>query len=926
MGQVRQVPAATAAVNAVAAGGEQAPARPPEVSNEAVKAEVPQVEEDPGFLLRPDVNPVTGEAAAVGNVDGSDLRLTAGGGSLSQEQAQMSLQGDLKEVRKASQEVSYQGGEFSLAFGDSQRVDRGTWDEKGEGEGTLVSEERSRVTLAGAGEGFVVGGDGTRTVAEGDGTKVKSAQVNANLLEGQINGGVGRTIKDAEGNTVKGAQVRAGLDVGANGIQNANAQGTLTRGKASLTVRGNAKYLVSPPVRTPAGFQVTLERQAGKGAGVGLGLTAESDHTRGSVEVKHFTTLAEAEAWRKGGRTIAEGGPTGREAAAMKPGDKFVESVRDTEAAGLSLGSVVQAGAKGATEVSEQRAFEMGTDGALMVTVDRSRGTGDEATLGSHGGSLGLSRAEKKTEQQKLKFDLRTPAGKAAYDLYQATGVVSEVGVTVVARAQSDERGNGMKGSLAGLAVNQGSRVVNGEAVHADGSRQRSVMGENTLGAAAPLLGNYSEKVALTQLQNTDSQGQKSKAYPITAEVEGSDGTDIGRTLARLSNTTFDPGQDVKASGKWNVTSAFSEAQMQALVAAVQKGDLHNAHGGVDDFGEVRKLKAALRGVRDPEVIRQALAAFVAETGTGGLQNLRDAAGGTQRTEVALQGDPYMNGAAGWAAIDAARQKVQAAQGADAPTMDKAVNEAVTTLGFLRRKRVQLEDASNYPELPPALRAQEIARTEAAIRDMEAATEALEPARAAEAEAGRPTDPGADQSFSDPAAAISPVAGAAGVSDVDSRSGLIGSVAQGVATSFAGLGPNRSRAQEQAARAQISHRVQVGGAYSRRPAAEALDGFAHEYQQAEKSFAGGQRAWVEAQKAEQDARQAWTEIRVAMASRPDALHEIPTRVFAPIQRAKEMYDIAAQSFQIAEASYQEIRSKAGNSPKLFGGYDAVADE
>ena len=793
----------------------------------------------------------------------------------------------------------------------------------------------SSSNTVGIGEkGLTIGRTDTQTITNAD----KSATATGvgytgNISEGQAGASYSVKKTDAEGKATSSFGASGGIDLNSKG-ELEGLDGALSAGKGdkNVVVKGAYKYALSEPKLVGKRWVVTVERSfaggvagsAGKGS---IGLEGSDAHT----EVRSFATQAEAEAFRTTGPTDVAGLPTAADLLKLSEGDKVGEASGykgNVGGTAVIAGATASAGlAKGKTDSTE---VVRGPGTTVVATVKSTSFDKANGSLGAAGISLGGELEANSGRDVQVQFDLGTEAGKAAYESFRATGKVPPKDATVLAETEREGSADSVKVAVGSASYARRSDVQNATTRTADGTKLETSTGTESVSVSAPLLGHYNTSSSLQATETND----KSRSFIATAAVDTDEKGSASVDLAQATDTHWDAqNRNAKASGKWSVSTAFSEAQIDKVVQTAQAGQFNYNVLSLSDAGDGKDLVTTLQTTKDPDVIRKALSTFVAQTGADGLALMRQVGGGSYQHDLALEGDKYFTGAAGRKSIENTIERCRVGLTGDATARGNALNEAATTLAYLREKRDNVANPAKYQDLPPQLRATELSRVDSAISSLNSLISSARSGTAAPAPTNATGTAAAGDATSHSKAAKSAPTNVAAA--VDPKIGQVQSDLTKAEGLSATTEATRTDAEANYRKIRLSRWVHLDGAYSESPDPVFHyygdthwygDGkFIGDYQQAESFFSIGKGHWERAETLRREAQNALDTARIAAIRNPASLAgTIESAVSAKFTAANQFFRLAKSAFHLGEEQYQSIRRNVLKDPELkynfFGGY------
>ncbi len=841
----------------------------------------------------------------------------------------------------------------SLALADGQAVGTLGREETYYGDDDSKSRTSSAATVGIGKDGLTAGYSGGTVATAADGSsQATTAGVSANISEGKVGGNIGTAKRDAEGKVESGMSAAGELDFNANGeLEGASAQVAATKGPVNVVVAGQYKYTIAEPKLVEGMWVVTYTKSVGGNAS--LGGTSAGGHSANiggsasetSTGERRFKTKGEADAFQKKGPTEAAAPTTAEGAAALAVGDR----VSTTDAKGAQVGGSamiqgLQVGGKLQIGKSHSVTVVKADPTRVHVEVTDADTLGGEASLGTFGVSMKAGASRTLSQGVVLEFDISTPAGQAAFEQFRRTGVAPASGARLVARTsgRSDSEVSGV--GLGIVDITATSTVEQSTTETADGDKIERAAGTDAVGVDAGFLGKHQVSTTLDTSETNDA----SRAYGTKATIDSSSAESANHELAAATGVKQNSNIEGAPKGQWSVTSHFSDAQIQTLCAEINS-DHFNYHSLIYRSGHGAALIQAVKGSGgNMDAVRLALSEFISETGSRGLELMRDTIGGKFAYDLNLAGDKYFTGASGREATE--RQIADFKARLASPKSDKGslIGQIATCLSSQQEKLAAIGDPRQYPELPSELRTEEIAKTRSMVKTLEQMRDQALASLSAPAAATTPAGPKAaagatpaagGKTPADKAPGAAPVATPATPTPVAIGPATPAQVAaaewQMVLKVEAELNQAKENASNWRDRARKSRWVQVGGAYAFMDSAQHDFGergffgdgeLAGAFEAAAANFYEAQPLWEAAEDGLRGFEKRKTDAAVGMAQNPAAwVGRLESSLAPLIRQVTASYIQAQRRYKSTEDQYQSIKASilaknAGNVNAYFLGY------
>jgi hypothetical protein len=614
--------------------------------------------------------------------------------------------------------------------------------------GTMGVNTKGEVSLGATGSKSFTNAGGDTTAATGN------ASFNTSTGEATVGGGLKTTDKEGKN---KGSISGTGtVDFRKDGsVEGMKGQVTAGIGQRSISLGGGWKATLDDPVEMPNtqwGVRYTRAYEGSLGGANAsdskFGETGTSASVSAGVKttetgVKFFATKEEAVAFHAAGNLGVTAVPNTAEAAlGLKPGETMSEII-NVDAGGKGGGSTggVNLEVGLSTSGSRSTTVEGGADGIVFAEVAESDKTTKSASVGnmvSMGGSLNQTGGT----MVRLSFDLKTEQGKEAFNAFRATGKIPESGCTRVAERRSDGGGSSKEVGAFGLKMGDSSQTEESTTKFADGRKEEASTGTHGESVSLPFVDlKHGATTSMTAVEVNDRE----RYYTTTTDIDSSLATDANQALALGTSTSVTGDLSGKSSGKWKVTSGFSQQQMDKFLHSVESGQydpmkLTNDHVSTQTGAGDALKKAIAEAGNDPDKKRQALAQFVADGGHRALDQIRLASGESPEHFLELAGDKNFKGIQGRVEIEGKVSGFE--KRLVEPNADGAALAAeIDALANEQRVRINNLDPTKYPDLPRELRAREVDRSQRDIERLEGLKKrALDQAKVNPAPVQTPTD------------------------------------------------------------------------------------------------------------------------------------------------------------------------------------------
>jgi len=576
-------------------------------------------------------------------------------------------------------------------------------------------------------------------------------KLSADGTTGQFGGSVDKKLGTAGDGVTKGtASYGAGADFraddGSMRFEGGNfSAGYSMPGQPSIKVNGGYTQSTSPPTFDGKNWIVAWSVSESAGAGTGRSTTSSAPVTTLNGTPKGSGASAGGDlklsgSYLKGGSKVYPDAASAQKAytdgafeiqdpdllSHKLPDTGHVLGMKDGETATLGQGgdigisgnvgmSGVSASLGGNAGDSTDVKMTRAPNNKLLVTfreVGHQGASGSIGTTGiSGGGGLGRATATSVT----CEFDLSTEAGKAAYATWSADSTktpIETTGVRIISRGTGSFSSSnvGIGVGITALNGSASTTATTGEFVEktADGKHNQStIVGTNADNIKDFSLITPDKKVRSDSLEITTTDGDTANSsYVIKTAVQGQ--ADAAWTNGELGKTMGEPNatgnalDGAKSSGKWAIEGSYTKAQIDDFQKRVANGSvtLTNHPGSAE-------LKAVLKCPQSSEKDKQnAMAQWFATRGPEASSDLRTTIG-TPTMNVALDGDKYLTGSAGFAAAEGKRIELEDRfldPKLEGDAVKKLLQDVQALYADQLEKRDHVANLVNYPELPNALR------------------------------------------------------------------------------------------------------------------------------------------------------------------------------------------------------------------------------
>ncbi len=544
--------------------------------------------------------------------------------------------------------------------------------------------------------------------------------------DNKLEGGWSTATKDHDGEVTSSKSV-SGSAQHTDTTTAASVEGTLTSGKKSVSLGGEASLELTEPARLRDGrWQIVVSFKMGVKGSYGQKGKSTSGSVGGSVRTlstrtRLFDTEAAAKAFFENpDRDVSV--TSAADALRMREGESATQEV----GLGGSLGGSMKAGP---ASVSVGASAEL-TDYSTVTRAagDRVRVEVGDKVLASVSGGIsaygiggGLGKSRQTSESRTVEFDLSNPMGRRAFENLQKHGQLPLVrnGWTLV--GESESQADTTHRSLSILGIAMGSSSTTGSSVSTlDGKRTETDWGAYGSSVSIPLGGDYSRKHGLTGFQVNEG----ANLYQTESVVQGSNLGDVKKGLAKsVYGRAGDHGGSEKGSNKgtYRIQAGFGEKQIDDVIEAVTGPDARqrvgmNSHT-IHAFDGLERIQGLLkRAGRDRDAQRRALADWVSREGQYALDIIHTLGGGAHlhgvtslgaQFHAAVDGDPYLTGLQGQLDLELriARWDQRLVEGERGPALTSTIRK---DLDFQRKKLRHLETCG---ELPSHVFQQEYQRT-----------------------------------------------------------------------------------------------------------------------------------------------------------------------------------------------------------------------
>ena len=563
--------------------------------------------------------------------------------------------------------------------------------------------------------------------------------------------GYNTSSTDAKGNTTSfNTTANAGLDSSGN-LNNLQAGAGFSRNNKSVSVHGGYSVEASEPRQQGETWVVDWSRtlNAGGKAGGSKGpanIGAGATYTDSEFGTRNFKTKTEAEAFQKdaAARLPSQSHDPSTVAGALQLeiGESLGHGhgLQGSVSGGVSLPGGGNIGG-GATRGSSSSLSVRRVSATIFDVTDESSGNkGKSFSMGTFVGGATGHGSEDHTSSRTLRFDLATPAGRAAFDAFNKdTSQIPDKGARVISSTESKGEDSGTTVNLPGHSNDRTSRVE--EAITQDqAGKLERYTGKATeqISTEIPFFDKTHDNVGV-QFDATERNDRDSK-YALSGSVDSSDGSDSIRHLAALTSSAYRTSEGAKSSGKWAVEVEITDAMVDTFVKEI--GTERVRKMGLFDGSDPRNdLREHLRDAKTSDDKKRALARFFADAGhdgkaikqmrevlTGGYVNewsfgsdyesLKRNKLGNFEYDLTLPGDRNFKGMGARLELEGKIRQYQQLIAANPQAAGTLHGEIAPLLEEVRRQRNEINDPKRYSDLPDELREHQVARLEGYIESL----------------------------------------------------------------------------------------------------------------------------------------------------------------------------------------------------------------
>jgi hypothetical protein len=563
----------------------------------------------------------------------------------------------------------------------------------------------------------------------GDVGSERQAEVRAEVMDGRITGSLQRERGPDDARPRD--RVEGAVDLAEDGrIEGVSGAARHTTGDGrEIAISAGVTASIDEPVQQPDGrwrIEGTITYTAGGSGSTGdrADAAVEGGATYSHVRtfVRNFTTEGRARAFYDhaerylGAAAIAafDAPDTAAEAMRMGIGDERATSdgIAVNGGASASIGQLRAGVTMQIGSTHEATVIRADRDHVQLRVRDTTAVSGT-ASLSVPLSSMSAGAGSDVHRGQTYDFDVSTRAGRAALD--RALGGELPRGargpgwhVTARVRGETARESSGV--GVLGLDIASEEAVVEEETEDADGNRTVEVQAVARLTAETALPDWLASRVGLgSAVHRTELTLAHGGGGALESEVRGSSARDTMATLGRATGLpTHLTGVDGDGSGTWNLSAQFTDGQIRGFMARVLRGDIDLSGLGAAAHGDYHTLRTELRAAGDYRAARRAVATFVSETGSRGIELIRTQTGARPRFGVTLEGSTVFVGPDGHARTDRRIGDLsrRIASG------DNALDDAFGLQRELRDRLAAMRDPAQFTDLLPDLRSQEIATVE----------------------------------------------------------------------------------------------------------------------------------------------------------------------------------------------------------------------
>ncbi len=580
----------------------------------------------------------------------------------------------------------------------------------------------------------------SQTTTDANGQKqTESSSKSASIGRDGLGYSVSNT--DAGGNkTAANVTAKAGLDSSGN-LNNLQMGAGVSRNNKSVSVHAGYSVESGEPVQQGDGWVVEWSRKlsaGGKAGGSKGPVKVGGGATYNDTEfgTRRFKTKDEATAFQKdaAARLPGRAPNTAQEAMNLGIGESQGHShgLDASVSGGVSLAGGGNIGVGGKHGSSSSLSVHRVSANIFEITDASGSNSGVSGSLGTLGSGATAHSGYDSASSRRLRFDLATPDGQAAFNAYNNDpSQIPSRGTQVVSSTETKGEDSGVTVNLPWHSNDRTSRVE--EAVTQDeaGKLERYTgKSSQQISTSLPFFDKTHDNVGV-QFDATERNDRDSH-YALSGSVDSSSGADSVRHLAALTSSAYRSSEGAKSSGKWGVEVEITDEMVNQFIAEVGSEQVRHTDlfSGADARNELRQQLGAAKTSDDK---KRALARFVADDGfdgkaikqvrevlTGGYANPWSFAGdyeslkrnknGNLSYDLSLPGDRNFQGMGARLELEGKIKKYQSLIAANPTASGVLHGEIAPLLDEVRRQRNEIADVKRYTDLPDELRETQVAR------------------------------------------------------------------------------------------------------------------------------------------------------------------------------------------------------------------------
>ncbi len=453
--------------------------------------------------------------------------------------------------------------------------------------------------------------------------------------------------------------------------------------------------------------------KSGKTEGGKKGVTASGGLSETHGGVKRFGTLAAAQDFKEhaAARLLSEGTAvsTASDVLKMKVGEERTVTFGEKLGVGASASSGIASASAGVDGSAAQSVKVVRrSKEEFDVTLTSSKSATAKAGIAA-GSVVGLSGDAGAGTSVTVEGTFRLPADQASFERCVAARKMPQSHLTKTTDDASRSTGHAVTMGLIDTTSEHTTDVATEKDAKGNVTKT-TYTGTDSEGWNAGLFGLFNASHSDDNTLTITDAKDKERYYGVSTSTSGSDAAANLRALGEATGTATMSGTSEAASGKWTVTSYFSEDEIErfcdAVIADPKIAARLLSRSGAGDA--LRDALIAAGSNRDLQA--RALTRFVADAGARGIALIREVTGARERHEITLAGDRYFTGPKGREELAAKASEYAASLKNPAADHAGVVRGSAEQIAYLEQKLEWLTQ-EHYQDLPMQLLTEERERT-----------------------------------------------------------------------------------------------------------------------------------------------------------------------------------------------------------------------